>query len=71
MKKVLNISQRALIAVVAAVALFTAWAMQSITSIIHKGLADASSIRVSDSASCVVGEYNVSEPHFSGCNSII
>ncbi|MDO8231693.1 MAG: hypothetical protein Q7T37_00620 [bacterium] len=58
------------VAAVAGGALLFTWAWQGLNTVIQKGVADGSSIRVSMKTSCAVSE-DASAPHFSGCNSIL
>lgn len=59
------------VAVVASGALLLMWAWQNISTVLQKGIADGTSIRVSMKASCAVSEETLGTPHFSGCNSIL
>ncbi len=71
MNKSININRSLVVALVASGAVFLAWAWQSMSAAIQKGIADGSSIRVSMKASCPVSEATLGAPHFSGCNSIL
>lgn len=71
MNKTTNINHTLVAAAVAGGAILFAWAWQNINTVIQKGIADGSSIRVSMRTSCAVSEGAASTPHFSGCNSIL
>ena len=71
MNKTTNINRTLVAAAVAGGVILIAWAWQNISTMLQKGIADGSSIRVSMRSSCVASEEGLGTPHFSGCNSIL